>query len=89
MVEGLHPPTIIAVMAFLSALLVIFGLFINFMLDPIKKDIARLEAGQARFDERLKNLETGQARFDKRLEKLEAGQAGLSDKLDRLLEKSA
>ncbi len=58
----------------LSFLLLGVNALLNTKIDPIKKDIAKLEAGQAK-------LESGQAKLEKRMDGIEA-------KLDQLLARS-
>ena len=74
-----------AVIAFCAFFSFQFGL-IYFLLDakinPLKKDIAKLEDRQANLENRQAKLENGQAN-------LERGQAKLEAKLDQLLAKSS
>ncbi len=84
--------TIIVVVASFSLAFAFFAFFMNFLLntkiEPVKKDIAKLEAGQAK-------LEAGQVKLEKNIAKLEAGQVklekrmdGIESKLDQLLAKA-
>ena len=54
--QGLHIPTILAFCA-------IYG-FIHFSNNPVRKDIARLDARQARFEKELIEIKTNQVRFE-------------------------
>ena len=50
--EGLDPQTILSVVVTLAFLLT----GVNAMLKPIRKDIARLEAGQAKLESKIDQL---------------------------------
>ena len=73
-------PLFQALIAFCAFFSFQFGL-LYFVLDakinPIKKDISKLEAGQA-------NLEAGQANLEARIAKLEIGQVNLEAKIGKL-----
>ena len=67
--EGLDGVTIIAVIALLTGL----GIVFNMLLVPVKKDIAKLEDGQAKMFADIENLKAGQAKILALLEKKQAG----------------
>ena len=72
--EGLHPPTILSILALIT---VLFGL-IQFSVWPVRADIARLEKNMVEVKADIARLETDVA-------ELKAGQKLLMDRLDLLL----
>ena len=74
MIEGLHPPTIIALCAVVASL----GFILNMLIAPLKAKLAAFEA-------ELKEVKQNQVRFEAELKEVKQNQISIEAKLDLLL----
>ncbi len=81
MIEGLDPPTIIAVCALITVLLAVLGGVLSLV---VKVSLAPVNLKQALFEDDLKELKKGQIRFEADLKELQKGQVRLEGNIVRL-----
>ncbi len=90
-IRGFSP--VVSVLSFpVLVLAVLFGLvyfLLDAKIDPLKKDIAKIEIRMDGFDNELKELKEGQAKLEEGQAKLEEGQVKLEKRMDKLEEGQA
>ena len=80
---GLHAPAIIALLGLLGGIGIITKLFI----DPLKKDIARIDSDLKALKAGQAQLEKGQGQLEKRMTRMDTDLKEIKDMLGRFLAK--